>query len=96
FLLKKMKNINAKQKQNLADFFREISVAFISIGGFTAVFDKSLSRIEAIYQMIFAIAISIILLMAKIIKSKSLRLNSPIVNGVCNYFWIICLFRNFR
>ncbi|PIW73099.1 hypothetical protein CO005_03255 [Candidatus Roizmanbacteria bacterium CG_4_8_14_3_um_filter_34_9] len=61
-IYKEMKNINLRQKKNLADFFRETSVAFISVGGFTAVFDKVLSRSEAIYQMFFSVGITIILL----------------------------------
>ena len=66
-----MKNINLRQKQNIADFFRELAVAFMGVGGFTAIFDKTLSSDTVAYRFISSgLATLILLVISYIILKK--------------------------
>lgn len=55
-------NLRSKQKVNLAEFFRELSVAVITVGGITAIFDKTLQFYAIVIQFVSSLIFGMILL----------------------------------
>lgn len=65
-----MKALGLRQKQILAEFFRELSVATIAGGGITALIDKSLLLLSAISQFVIFFILGVFFLVVSLLIRK--------------------------